>query len=422
MPAIRLPIFDQSLFQEPIEKQVKTLADFIMRYRRELEWLLNGQLDESNGVVAADMVITNTLVTNTLYAEYGRIARLSVSELNTAWKKITNYLLKDTDLAASLADVNYIRAYEQYMRWIAAETDGMATHHETDYQGNPLYWTDGDHKGMTTTANDFPVTTWVYTELIKREISFMDNGGYEIPIDVFGAGAGSVSFPDHGKGYIIKVPSGLTIKYIATGAGELAAGTEAKIELTNDGILLDPYPYGLSTTYTTINDTAINITTSEETAYISAFELYQQSRVLIHFTAKIETSASNTVTAKIYVEDRIQDMIPAQTCTAAGSWMLSFQIASEILTAGDRNVKIKLLCATGTASISAKQGQLNITSITSEGDPINYAPTIDVPTIYVPSMPESSVSATVITPTPTYINISMSVPAMPDISSDAELT
>lgn len=176
-----------------------------------------------------NVIIANTMVTNVLYAEYGRIARLSVSELNTAWKKITNYLLKDTDLAASTADVNYIRAYEQYIRWIAAETDGLATQHETDYDGNPLYWTDDTHTGMTTTANAFPVTTWVYTERIKREISFMETDTYEIPVDVFGAGVGSEAYPERGKGFIYKDGQGLLFKYIK------ADGTEVWLRLGESG-------------------------------------------------------------------------------------------------------------------------------------------------------------------------------------------
>lgn len=223
MPAIRLPIFDQSLFQEPIEKQVKTLADFIMRYRRELEWLLNGQLDESNGVVAADMIITNTLVTNTLYAEYGRIARLSVSELNTAWKKITNYLASDT------SDVNYIRMYEQYGLWITASTDGTATRHETDYDENPLYWTDETHTGMTTTENAYPVTTYVYTELVKMDLSFQLIGGQYIPMVFYGAGTG---IGNNGKGYTYKD----ALNDLHVGVYHASTGVPVELLISDDGL------------------------------------------------------------------------------------------------------------------------------------------------------------------------------------------
>lgn len=224
MPAIRLPIFDQSLFQEPIEKQVKTLADFIMRYRRELEWLLNGKLDKDNGVVAADMVITNTLVTNTLYAEYGRIARLSVSELNTAWKKITNYLASDT------SDVNYIRMYEQYALWITATTDGLATQHEVDYDNNLLYWTDGTHTGMTTTVNAFPVTTYVYTELTKWDMSFQLVGSYYVPMALIGAGTG---VGNNGKGYIYKD----ALNDLHIGVYHASTGAQVGIVAEDNGVL-----------------------------------------------------------------------------------------------------------------------------------------------------------------------------------------
>ena len=58
MPAIRLPAPDGSLSKLPVEKQVQALTDLVMRFRRELEYLLNGNLDEENGVVAADMIIS----------------------------------------------------------------------------------------------------------------------------------------------------------------------------------------------------------------------------------------------------------------------------------------------------------------------------------------------------------------------------
>jgi len=226
MPAIRLASFDSSIFQQPVEAQVRTLADMLMRYRRELEYLLNGQLDEDNGLVSADVVITNTLVTNTLYAEYGRIANLTVSELNTAWKKITNYLAADT------SPVGYLHMYEQYAKWIIASTDGSATVQETDYDENPLYWIDETHTGMTTTVNAFPVLTYVYTEYVKREISFINIDGNDIPVELIGTGTGT---GNNGKGVIYKEFAN-SKNTMHVGYYHSTSGSEIGLTIDDDGI------------------------------------------------------------------------------------------------------------------------------------------------------------------------------------------
>ncbi len=183
----------------------------------------------SAGVINAvqaniDVIVNNTFITQNLYAEYGRIANLTVSELNTGWKKITNYLNSDT------SDVNYTRDYEQYKQWITASTDGLQTEQVTNYDNEPLYWIDETHKGMTTDVTDYPVTIYVYTELVKAEFSFELTGGFYIPIIKLGAGAGVEGHPDWGKGYIYKETDELIIKYFATD------GTEYSINLDNTGI------------------------------------------------------------------------------------------------------------------------------------------------------------------------------------------
>ena len=169
-------------------------------------------------------------VTNTLYAEYGRIANLTVSELSTAWKKITNYLASDT------SDVNYLHLYEQYAKWITAETDGSATEAVTDYDDNPLYWTDETHTGMTTTENANPVLVYVYTELVKRQISFadIDGDGTENPTDIYGAGNGT---GNNGKMIGLKELFAYAFRYYATGSGEVAAGDQVALRFGEDGLI-----------------------------------------------------------------------------------------------------------------------------------------------------------------------------------------
>jgi hypothetical protein len=82
---------------------------------------------------------------------------------------------------------------------------------------------------MTTTVNAFPVTTWVYREIVKREISFMETDTFEVPVDVFGAGTENETYPDRGKGFIYKDEQGLLFKYVK------ADGTEVWLRLGESG-------------------------------------------------------------------------------------------------------------------------------------------------------------------------------------------
>jgi hypothetical protein len=171
-----------------------------------------------------DVTISNTVIVNNLYAEYGRIANLTVSELNTGWKKITNYLASDT------SDVNYIREYDQYALWITASTDGSETQQEEDYDGNPLYWLDDTYTGMTTTANSYPVLTYVYTELTKMDMSFQLIGSDYEPMILVGHGTGTAN---NAKGVFWKSADNVFhMGYFHGVTGDLI-----EIQASNDGLI-----------------------------------------------------------------------------------------------------------------------------------------------------------------------------------------
>jgi hypothetical protein len=176
-----------------------------------------------------DVTISNTVIVNNLYAEYGRIANLTVSELNTGWKKITNYLASDT------SDIGYTRDYEQYKLWITASTDGSATQQQEDRDGNLLYWLDETHTGMTTTANAFPVLTYVYVDLVKAEFSFREVEGVIRPRIILGAGHENPTYPERGKFFIDKDTDGGVLEYITS------SGESRVIKLGEAGISITPY-------------------------------------------------------------------------------------------------------------------------------------------------------------------------------------
>jgi len=171
-----------------------------------------------------DALITTAVVTDTLYADFGNIANLTVSELNTGWKKIENYLNRDT------SEINYSHHFEQHSQYITASTDGTQTVHIRGKHGQPLYWMSDSYKGITTEMTDFPVITYVYEETVKFEISFLPTGVKPISLTL-GAGVGNQQNPDWGKAFLFKDASGLRIKYFSG-----INGAERSIYLNDGGI------------------------------------------------------------------------------------------------------------------------------------------------------------------------------------------
>ena len=172
-----------------------------------------------------DIVVSNTIITQNLYSQLGRIADLTVNELDTSFKKISNYLAGDT------SPIYYKRDFEQYSLYIQANTDGSESEQYTSKDGTPLYWVDEEHKEMTTEITDFPVMVYVYTEYTKMELSFRDVNGDIRPRIILGAGYGNKLFPERGKFIIDKMTDGGILSYTT------ADGTEYSIEIGENGII-----------------------------------------------------------------------------------------------------------------------------------------------------------------------------------------
>lgn len=176
--------------------------------------------------VAVDYLKASTISTENLYAVYGDIADLTVDRLLTA-NKVQRYLDGDT------ADINYILIQDQYIKFITGSTEGATTQH-IDRDGNPLYWYNAEHTGMSTTATDYPVTVYSYTELIKAQYAFDNTTGTYVPTIILGAGSGTANY---GKAFIYKDTNGLYIDYYKS-----TDGTKYTIKITDDGIDFGGFP------------------------------------------------------------------------------------------------------------------------------------------------------------------------------------
>lgn len=191
-----------------------------------------------DGALGADAVFTDSL-----YAEQGDIAELTVDRLSTS-RRIRKYILQDT------SDDNFIKIQDQYIRWVTGtiisstgiltedglnlltesgiplteEVGSAATEQATNRYGQGLYWqkepvghtsdgyptdADGVQIYATTNPTQWPVAVYKYTELVKSEYAFDMVGQNYIPQVILGAGDEN----GNSKGYIYKDELGFYLRY-----------------------------------------------------------------------------------------------------------------------------------------------------------------------------------------------------------------
>ena len=178
-----------------------------------------------DGALGADAVFTDSL-----YAEQGDIAELTVDRLSTS-KRVRLYNLRNT------GDDNYVEVQDNYIRFVTGtpiedpNTPGTyLTEQATNRYGQALYWAeepdsisvqgypldeDGNQIYATIDTTNWPVMVYQYTELVKAQFAFEQQSGTYVPILTLGAGDEN----GRDKGYLLKGQNELMIRYL-TGAGE----------------------------------------------------------------------------------------------------------------------------------------------------------------------------------------------------------
>lgn len=180
----------------------------------------------SADLIVAKTIISNTIITNELYADYGAIADLTVDKLRTDYKRALKYLDGDT------SQLDYISIHDEEISFITATTDG-ARAEQMEVYGRKFWWRDKTKTQMTSEKDTgLPVMVYVYQELTKATFRFrpVEYNGVEtvMPVLVFGAGSGQAG--DAGRALVEKKPYGLELRYIPTsGQGE------AGVYLRDDG-------------------------------------------------------------------------------------------------------------------------------------------------------------------------------------------
>lgn len=193
-----------------------------------------------DGALGADAVFTDSL-----YAEQGDIAELTVDRLSTS-RRVRLYNLQNT------GDDNFLEIQDNYLRLITGtvifESGSPLTEQATNRYGQPLYWSevpysinaqgyplDEDGNQIYATTDTPPeeteeaqrVMVYQYTELVKSELAFANEAGTYIPKLVMGAGDNQ----GYSKGYLFKEQTDLLLQYINS------AGNDVSVMLGDDGFV-----------------------------------------------------------------------------------------------------------------------------------------------------------------------------------------
>jgi len=213
------------------------------------------------------VVITSSLITESIYADYGDIAELTVDRLSTN-AKVAKYKASDT------SDVNYILIKEQTASWITAtvKTGPVVVQHR-NRNGELLYWKDTEQKAMGTEVTAYPVYVYDYDELTKLQITFDLVDGVYIPRITLGAGVGNTEHPEWGKAFIYKTSDRLIMEHYTD------SGVRSYIELTG---YVDAKLRRLSTC--TIDKTAGTVTVQAEGESSSTVIDYTETGTSMTFT------------------------------------------------------------------------------------------------------------------------------------------
>ena len=190
-----------------VEGSVKELHKYVESLNEQLTYIFgnlggeNFNTQEMNNFIAnlgatniiTQTIVSNSVVTKSLYAERGDIAQLTVDWLSTS-KKVMKYLSGDT------SDDDYIEIHEQgiELKSAAVVMSGDAPLTETlfDRNGNALYWqkdvtyaeiidgfpyVNGKQIYMDTEVTDYPVRVYAYTTTTKMRIDFEQVNGVNVP-------------------------------------------------------------------------------------------------------------------------------------------------------------------------------------------------------------------------------------------------
>lgn len=195
-----------------VEDRLRALYDYLALLLENLRYLLRNlgpeNLNESellpwlNDALEVKTLISNTVITNELYADYGAIADLTVDELRTDYAKAQRYL------AGNTGALDYLYIHDEQIEFLSGTVHldgGVPATEQLHHRGRYFWWTDETKTQMTSVEiTAWPVVVYQYDELIKGTYCFQTVDNVKVPVLIFGAGTGDQSDPNLGKGYLRK--------------------------------------------------------------------------------------------------------------------------------------------------------------------------------------------------------------------------
>lgn len=226
---------------ESTDEKLTSIQNYLFQLLEALRYTLRnlsmrdnfnqGELSQWVGeTIQADTIISNTVITNELYTDFGAIADLAVNELRTDWQRARRYLEGDT------SDLDYIHIHDEEISFVTAvvQTDagsGAPLTEQLHHGARYFWWRDGSRTEMTSLEDTgLPVTVYRYTEYNKGKISFVRELGQTVIVLKLGAGVDAGGLL--GTLRISKGTDGASITYHASGGGvaSLHLGEDARGE------------------------------------------------------------------------------------------------------------------------------------------------------------------------------------------------
>ena len=198
------------------ERQLAAVYDYLVMLLENLRYILRNlspenfneqeTLDWIGRNIQANTIVSNTIITNELYADYGAIADLTVDELRTDYQKAARYL------AGNTAAIDFLHIYDEcidFRTGTVKRADGVPLTEQLHHGSRYFWWRDETRTQMTSLEDTGdPVIVYQYDELLKGTLRFEDytSGGVttKVPTFVLGAGYGNALDPAKGRGFLRK--------------------------------------------------------------------------------------------------------------------------------------------------------------------------------------------------------------------------
>ena len=197
------------------EKQLAAVYDYLVMLLENLRYILRNlspenfnekeTLDWIGRNIQANTIVSNTVITNELYADYGAIADLVVDELRTDYQKAARYF------AGNTAAIDFLHIYDEcidFRTGTVKRENGVPLTEQLHHGSRYFWWREGRTQMTSLEDTGDPVIVYQYDELLKGTLRFEDytSGGVttKVPTFVLGAGYGNALDPAKGRGFLRK--------------------------------------------------------------------------------------------------------------------------------------------------------------------------------------------------------------------------